>query len=211
YNGSSANFRMYIVHSTSKSLVKLIKGGGNGTSIFTEADLDGYDPNSEGIRVAVLEENGDAGRNVDLDVSLDITYGSDNGGGGNDDPVVTEISVDAAYSNCLFGTPVVFRCSSNLENNSIEGRSTSFQKGISVYPSPNNGTEVNLVVNTKQAANLLIEIHDINGRLVSEMNRSVVIGVNKLSLNLPNLTDGIYLLKTTQNGKVEHVRFSVAN
>jgi len=208
YTGSSSNFRMYIVHSTSKSLVKLIKGGGNGILNFTEADLDNYDPNSEGIRVAVLEENGEGGKDVDLEVSLDITYGNDDGG--DDDPIVTEISVDASYSNCLFGTPVVFRCAENLDNNALEGRSGSIHKGISIYPSPNDGNQINLILNITRTADLQIGIYDVNGRLINQREQSVVIGTNKLTLDLPNLTDGIYLSKTTQNGIVEHVRFSVA-
>ena len=202
YTGSSSQFRMYFVPANSRSLIKLERSGGNGSFIFTESDLDGYDPNPDGLRIAVLEEDGNGGQNVDLDVTIDITYGS---GGG--DPV-TETTVSATFSDCLFGTPVSFRCGSSAGN--IEGRTLGLEKPLKVYPSPNKGNEINLSVWGMAETPLTIQVFDLKGALVLENKERIAKGHNQINLSLPQLTTGIYMLKTIQEGRVENARFSVA-
>ncbi|MEM9887250.1 MAG: T9SS type A sorting domain-containing protein [Bacteroidota bacterium] len=205
YTGSNDNFRMYFVPANSRNVIKLVQSGGNGTFIFNETDLDGYDPNPDGLRIAVLEEDGDGGQNVELDVTIDITYGS----GGTP---TTETTVSATFSDCLFGTPVRFRCNASANGGgSLEGRMAFAQKALKIYPSPNNGTEVNVSVWGMEENLLLIQIFDLKGALVLERKERIAAGNNQINLALPQLNTGIYMMKTIQQGQVENARFSVAN
>ncbi|NJL74723.1 MAG: T9SS type A sorting domain-containing protein [Saprospiraceae bacterium] len=202
YSGNSSNFRLQIIPEKSKRNLKLLTSGGNGTYTFTQQDLNGYDPNPEGMRVLVYEQGGNGGSNVVLNVSLSIQYG-----GGS-----STTTLSASYSNCLFGTPVSFKCtSSNLEN-SLESRSNNMEQKtgiIAVYPSPATNDFINLRYESLQPSKLTVEVFDINGKIISQKIHNVAQGENILTIELANTTSGIHLLKVKQDNLTQYARFSI--
>lgn len=203
YTGSTEGFRMYIVHETSTKLVKLLQSGGNGTYIFTEDDLNGFDPNPEGLRVAVLEDDGDGGKDVELSASLTITYG-DNGGGGD---VVTTYTWSATYSDCLFGEAVAFSCANSLGGD-IENRSNINSSAIVVYPSPAMDDVVYMDYESTTNTTAQIRVFNVDGKVQLEQAVQLSEGNNQLSLPIQALNAGVYMLNFTVDNEEHTVRFS---
>ena len=202
YSGTSSNFRLRIIPEKSKRNLKLLTSGGNGTYTFTQQDLNGYDPNPEGLRVLVYEQGGNGGSNVTLNVSLSIQYG-----GGS-----STTTLSASYSNCLFGTPVSFKCTSSNLDNSLESRSNDIEPKIgiiAVYPSPATNDFINLRYESVLPSKLTVEVFDINGKIISQKIHHVVQGENILAIELANTTSGVHLLKVKQDDFTQYARFSI--
>lgn len=200
YTGTSTNFRLQIVPEKSKTNLKLLTSGGNGTYTFTQQDLNGYDPNPQGLRVLVYEQNGNGANNVTLNVSLSIRYGGSS----------SSTTLSAIYSSCLFGAPVSFRCNSSNSQEGLESRSNVTKSGIvSVFPSPTEGNYINLKYESVQTGKITIEILDINGKSMHQKTYSVVQGENVLMIELGQTLSGIHLLKVKQDNLTELRRFTV--
>ncbi len=77
---------------------------------------------------------------------------------------------------------------------------------LGVYPNPSTGN-VTLEMNLKNGGNGIVKITDITGKNVLEQNVVTVNSLNTLSINIENLTDGIYLIQYLgkQNSKVQKV------
>ena len=77
---------------------------------------------------------------------------------------------------------------------------------LGVYPNPSTGN-VTLEMNLKNSGNGIVKITDITGKNVLEQNVVTVSSLNTISLNIENLTDGIYLIQYLgkQNSKVQKV------
>ena len=76
-----------------------------------------------------------------------------------------------------------------------------------LFPNPLNGNLINLVYEANNNGELQLSIKNIAGQLVWNGERSVSEGYQRLELNLPELTDGIYLLSIYQNNKTQNLRF----
>lgn len=63
-----------------------------------------------------------------------------------------------------------------------------------LFPTPSMG-QVNFSYEAIEAAPLSIEVHDLNGRLVSEVQTEAVVGSQIFNLNLSELERGIYFVK----------------
>lgn len=72
----------------------------------------------------------------------------------------------------------------NYSNNDIN---------ISVYPNPASNY-IYLVYNSKSDNELQINITDISGRRIKQINYSVICGINKILLSTEDLNSGIYLI-----------------
>lgn len=74
------------------------------------------------------------------------------------------------------------------------------EETLSVYPNPSSGyVKVNLHVAQNTTAQ--IEVVDIVGKRVFGVQREVVAGATSIDLDLSELKDGIYFVKTSANGK----------
>jgi hypothetical protein len=79
---------------------------------------------------------------------------------------------------------------------------------VDLYPNPASGL-VNLVLNSNVNANANVEIVDLVGRQVYSSNSNVNIGENRIELNASDLNSGIYLVRTSVNGKVNVTKLVV--
>lgn len=198
YNGNARDFRLYLVPQINSNLIHATTSGGDGIYRFNETDLDGYDPNSKGLRVAVFEQGGNAGKDVTVTVTLNITYG---------DLTVTT-SLTATYTDCVFGDPVSFKCISSLGGNP-EPRQATIQQSIAVHPSPAKGGTANLAYYSNQAGELTIEVYDTQGERRRQWKQAVLRGEQYIDLPVAELRSGIYLLKVVQQGRMQTTRFSI--
>lgn len=79
---------------------------------------------------------------------------------------------------------------------------------VSVYPNPSQGV-VNIDLYTVKAQNTLIKVLDMSGRIVKQIEARSEAGMNKLSVDLGDVAQGIYTLQVFENGQmtfVERVR-----
>ncbi len=82
----------------------------------------------------------------------------------------------------------------------IEENNTNSQ--ISLFPNPSSGL-VTLVYTNDDNENSIIDVYDIAGRIIYSQNTTITNGQNVISLNLKNISDGIYFV-SLKVGKSEH-------
>ena len=92
-----------------------------------------------------------------------------------------------------------------LETTSQPGIATE----LSLYPNPAKD-QLSLEFIATLSENVVIEIFDIQGRLVFEKSVSSYIGRNKVELNLSKLETGLYLVKVMQEGIAQHKKLMIA-
>ncbi len=111
-------------------------------------------------------------------------------------------TVTDSASGCVdFATDVVIvdACSGVVE--------TTFANGISVYPNPNSGT-FNVAINAS-ATEVLIEVMDLQGRVVfSSMENNVASGFVK-QISLENISSGMYMMKLSSGNDQKLEKISV--
>jgi len=77
----------------------------------------------------------------------------------------------------------------------------------SIMPSVVSDNAV-LVISAAKGENINLVITDVNGRVVTQLNRRVVAGTNNIELNFSNLQAGIYLINgLTATEKTPAIRF----
>jgi len=78
---------------------------------------------------------------------------------------------------------------------------------VTLYPNPNNG-QFNIVFGS-DAADVIVEITDVEGRTVqTQQLNSVVAGANN-TVSMENAASGFYFVKVTANGTTTTQRISV--
>jgi len=90
-------------------------------------------------------------------------------------------------------TVIVVDCTIGIKEEALEG--------VSLFPSPNNGQ---FVINGL-VAGTTYKIFDEQGKLVL----SETVGSSSEDVSLKNVADGIYVLRTTKNGKEGSIKFTV--
>ena len=90
-----------------------------------------------------------------------------------------------------------------IEENAVNGFS------ISAYPNPANDF-VNLTIELEESADVTIEVVNMLGAVVSTIgSQNLAGGTNYNTLDLSDLTDGVYFIKTTVNQTVEMTKIIV--
>ncbi len=104
--------------------------------------------------------------------------------------------VASAAGGALIELPVV---------NSIE---ENIWESLEIYPNPTQG---NLSINIPNESNenVLIQLVDMQGKVVFELNQDFVPGMNNLSFDLGNLSSGMYSLNIISNNKALNRTISV--
>ncbi len=72
---------------------------------------------------------------------------------------------------------------------------------ISMYPNPTSGL-LNVEINVEKSSNITIRVMDMSGRTVKTTEAKAVQGVNKVELNLNDVSSGIYNVQVIENGKL---------
>ena len=90
-------------------------------------------------------------------------------------------------TNLQVASPTVSRVNELAENISIQ---------LSPNPTP---SEMTINLDSKTAKNLGVTILDLSGRSVITEKWQIQVGENKRSINLGNLTQGVYMLQITDN------------
>ncbi|MEN0047125.1 MAG: zinc-dependent metalloprotease [Bacteroidota bacterium] len=197
YQAAEKDFRLYVVAQTNTRVKAAVREGKDGIYTFTKADLGDYNPNSQGLRVAVFEAGGNAGSDVELAVTL-TTGTSDE----------TSLILEADYSNCLFGQTVAFECQI-LEESQVEGRNQLITNSLELYPSPTYDDFVHLNYTSRQTNQAIIAIYNLNGQIQKRQVWQVAQGENQLTLNLKGFASGIYWLQLMDGEEMQQVKFGV--
>ena len=80
----------------------------------------------------------------------------------------------------------------------------------SVSVRPNPATDALYIdINAKQSSNVTAVVYNITGQKVMEQNMSLTTGANTRSINVSNLTSGIYFVTVKSNGFEETMKFVV--
>lgn len=83
--------------------------------------------------------------------------------------------------------------------NSIGINETASINLVSVYPNPSKG-QVNLVINSINTSNLTYSIIDQSGRVIESKSLDTVSGLAEYSIDLQNVSTGMYFLKVVGDG-----------
>jgi hypothetical protein len=104
-------------------------------------------------------------------------------------------------ANCLVnGTPVISR-TINVTNDGMKAQ---------VYPNPNNGNfTVRVETGITAKTNASIQVLDMNGRLVSQLNTVNNNGLVVANINNSNLNSGIYIVKYTVGNVTNTIKMVV--
>ena len=79
-------------------------------------------------------------------------------------------------------------------------RNTVVAQPLEISPNPGEASSLHLTLPRAQA--LTVQVRDLTGRLVQQLETSAPAGPDTVPLNAPELTTGIYLVETTVDGQV---------
>jgi len=79
---------------------------------------------------------------------------------------------------------------------------------VSIFPNPTTGA-FKIAVEAESFGIADIKVMDLSGRIVYTSAATVNVGKNQIDVNLSNLREGIYLINTTVNGKVNVSKLNV--
>ncbi len=80
--------------------------------------------------------------------------------------------------------------------------------GLNMYPNPNNGT-MYITFNMPKAERVSIDITDINGSLVKSVLNETVSGQQNISIDMNDLSNGMYIARITTAGKTTNNKFTL--
>jgi hypothetical protein len=81
---------------------------------------------------------------------------------------------------------------------------------MNVYPNPVHD-QINLQINSKEAANASVQLFDLNGRAVGILGENIALraGVNVKSFKVENYHPGLYSLKVSTDKGVRNTMLSI--
>ncbi|PKL79118.1 MAG: hypothetical protein CVV25_09195 [Ignavibacteriae bacterium HGW-Ignavibacteriae-4] len=78
-----------------------------------------------------------------------------------------------------------------------------FGRNFEIYPNPTKSDKFEIKFDTEFFGSIIIEIIDINGQTINNINKTIELGQQSVSVETGNLSKGIFLVKLTSNGKEE--------
>lgn len=75
---------------------------------------------------------------------------------------------------------------------------------VSVYPNPTKGM-LNIDLYTSRAQNTTVKVLDMSGRIVKQIQARSEAGVNKLTIDLSEVANGVYSIQVFENDVMTHV------
>ena len=96
----------------------------------------------------------------------------------------------------------------NDPNTEINTLNTGF--GVALSPNPANN-EVNFTIKLQNSANILIEIFNIEGKMIEVVaNQKLTIGTNKINHTVDHLNSGMYFYRVTEGQSSFTNKFTIA-
>jgi hypothetical protein len=104
--------------------------------------------------------------------------------------------VDTAQANTIAANRFFIK----FTDGTLSTGDIAFAEAVELYPNPTNGENIN-ISGLSLLGDVSVEIHNISGQRV--FSKLLVPSNGKLTIdNLPNLNNGVYLLRLTQNNNV---------
>ncbi|MBL7771581.1 MAG: fibronectin type III domain-containing protein [Chitinophagaceae bacterium] len=85
-----------------------------------------------------------------------------------------------------------------------ENASEAISNNINIYPNPTQN-ELNVDLTVTEFTNVVLKLVDMSGRVVKQIQTEAVEGVNNITLNLGDLSNGIYSLQVISNDQLTQV------
>ena len=81
---------------------------------------------------------------------------------------------------------------------------------MKVYPNPaNNVSSLNLFIELNERTDAVVSIINVNGEIVAQLKKEFAVGANNASLDIADLSSGIYFVQFTSNKATKTERVSV--
>jgi len=188
-----------------------IEQGSSGSALFDGdgriigiASVAGYDIpscsiNGQGNSAMFMKYVAYSKFNYDWDYSLD----------GSDNSRKLKPWLDPANTGAITTNPIKSDCS-DLGTTSININNNRLDQSISIYPNPITNGTVNARINLENAADLIVEIYDISGKLQSTYNlKNVKSGA--YTFDMKSLSNGMYLLKFNDGNSITTKKVMLAH
>lgn len=89
---------------------------------------------------------------------------------------------------------------------------TDLFSSLTVYPNPASaGTEVAIACSAVNAMQGMVSISDLTGKLITEMPVQLVAGNNNLTMSIPQVSEGIYMMRITDGVQSETISLYIQN
>jgi hypothetical protein len=87
---------------------------------------------------------------------------------------------------------------------SVAGINTidTYVSNINAYPNPTSDN-ITIELNAQKASTIKLQLVDVTGKLIKEVNAGEIIGNYKQTINTTGISKGVYFLKVTANDAVE--------
>ena len=79
--------------------------------------------------------------------------------------------------------------------------------GIAVQPNPVKGDQIQLIYQTKISDNLQVDIYNSTGQRIKQLNIQTMAARNVFDFSLDGLSNGVYFIRTAQQGNIQSLRF----
>ena len=110
---------------------------------------------------------------------------------------------DGLTDNYIYLVKLQPECTGVIENQAINPMTA-----VRVYPNPAQDM-LSIEVNASQASEMNIAVYSITGQKVMETNTNIAAGINTPSINVKDLTSGIYFVTVKANGFENTMKFVV--
>jgi hypothetical protein len=87
---------------------------------------------------------------------------------------------------------------------SAKGADLALTSSINMYPNPTTDI-LNIELNAVEAANALVKVYDLTGRLMQTVQSNVNVGVNQITLSMSEYAAGVYTVQVFENGILTQV------
>jgi hypothetical protein len=84
-------------------------------------------------------------------------------------------------------------------------------QNIAIQPNPVKGNQIQLIYQTTAKGDLKVEIYNVTGQLVQQLDLQTVAARNVFDISLNNLSSGVYIIRTTQQQNIQSLRFVKTN
>ncbi|MBS1575125.1 MAG: T9SS type A sorting domain-containing protein [Bacteroidetes bacterium] len=88
-------------------------------------------------------------------------------------------------------------------------KETNISGGLSVFPNPSSGNSIQLRLSSDSKGGINIKVYDLNGKIVSKQVQSISDGNNSITIKLPGLNNGVYIMQVTGRQHTQNLKFTI--
>jgi hypothetical protein len=85
-----------------------------------------------------------------------------------------------------------------------KGADLALTSSINMYPNPTTDI-LNIELNAVEAANALVKVYDLTGRLMQTVQSNVIVGLNQITVSMNEYAAGVYTVQVFENGQLTQV------